>query len=118
MPRASRITVSFPAPLLAFVDDYASRHAPSRSEVIGQAVKAFQDAELALAYRAAGEEPQNDWAGRALGVRARDDGRDMTQELLDERRAEAQVEGWRVAPAPIQGVPDVYTVYTDEEVSP
>lgn len=30
----------------------------------------------------------------ALGSLARDDGRDMTQELLDERRAEARAKGW------------------------
>lgn len=30
----------------------------------------------------------------ALGSLARDDGRDMTQELLDERRAEARSKGW------------------------
>jgi AbrB family transcriptional regulator, stage V sporulation protein T len=30
----------------------------------------------------------------ALGSLARDDGRDMTQELLDERRAEAKAKGW------------------------
>ncbi|WP_407540958.1 AbrB/MazE/SpoVT family DNA-binding domain-containing protein [Deinococcus radiomollis] len=29
-----------------------------------------------------------------LGSLARDDGRDMTQELLDERRAEARAKGW------------------------
>jgi Arc/MetJ-type ribon-helix-helix transcriptional regulator len=78
MPRASRITVSLPAPLLAFVDDYASRHEMNRSEVIVQAVQAFQ-ARLIDA---------------ATGSLARDDGRDMTQELLDERRAKAQNKGW------------------------
>lgn len=30
----------------------------------------------------------------AVGMLARDDGRDMTQELLDERRQEAQAKGW------------------------
>ena len=78
MPGASQITVSLPAPLLAFVDDYAKRHQTDRNEVIVQAVKAFQ-ARLIDA---------------ALGSLARDDGRDMTQELLDERQAEAQNKGW------------------------
>ncbi|WP_424950721.1 hypothetical protein [Deinococcus sp.] len=60
MPRDSHITVSLPAPLLAFVDDYASCHTTDRNEVIVQAVKAFQDAELARSYRESGAEMQAD----------------------------------------------------------
>ena len=78
MPRVSQITVSLPAPLLAFVDECASRHQTDRNEVIVQAVQALR-ARLIDA---------------ATGSLARDDGRDMTQELLDERRAEARDKGW------------------------
>ena len=84
MPRVSRITVSLPAPLLAFVDEYASRHRTDRNEVIQLTIQALQ-ARLSDA---------------ATGNLARDDGRDMTQELLDERRAEAQDRGWWVKMPP------------------
>ncbi len=58
MSRASQITVSLPAPLLAFVDEYASHHQMNRNEVIVQAVKVFQDAGLARAHRESGPEMQ------------------------------------------------------------
>ena len=60
------------------MDDYASRHQTDRNEVMVQALQALR-AELIDA---------------ATGSLARDDGRDMTQELLDERRAEARAKGW------------------------
>ena len=51
MTRAEKVTISLPAPLLSFVTQYQESHHLSRSEVIQEAIKAFQDAELARSYR-------------------------------------------------------------------
>lgn len=51
MTRAEKVTVSLPAPLLSFVTQYQQSHNLSRSEVMQQALAAFQAAELARAYR-------------------------------------------------------------------
>ena len=56
MTRAEKVTVSLPSPLLSFVSQYQQQHRLSRSEVIQQALQAFQDAELARAYRESGAE--------------------------------------------------------------
>ncbi|WP_425145981.1 ribbon-helix-helix domain-containing protein [Deinococcus sp.] len=60
MTRAEKVTISLPAPLLDFVTQYQESRRMSRSEVIQQAVKSLQDAELARAYREAGAEMQAD----------------------------------------------------------
>lgn len=60
MTRAEKVTISLPAPLLDFVTQYQVSQHLSRSEVIQQAVKSFQDSELARAYREAGAEMQAD----------------------------------------------------------
>jgi len=60
MTRAEKVTISLPAPLLDFVTQYQASQHLSRSEVIQQAVKSFQDSELARAYREAGAEMQAD----------------------------------------------------------
>ena len=60
MTRAEKVTVSLPSPLLSFVSQYQQQHHLSRSEVIQQALQAFQDAELARAYRESGAEMTQD----------------------------------------------------------
>ena len=56
MTKAEKVTVSLPPPLVAFVESYQVAHKLSRSEVIQQALSAFQAAELAQAYRDAAAE--------------------------------------------------------------
>ena len=56
MTRAEKVTISLPAPLLAFLSDYQARQHLSRSEVIQQAIRTLQEADLARAYRDAGAE--------------------------------------------------------------
>lgn len=60
MTRAEKVTISLPAPLLSFVARYQESHHLSRSEVVQQALKTLQEAELARAYQEAGAEMQTD----------------------------------------------------------
>ncbi|MDB5044046.1 MAG: hypothetical protein JWQ08_96 [Deinococcus sp.] len=60
MTRAEKVTVSLPTPLLSFVTAYQESHHLSRSEVVQQALQAFQEAELARAYRESAAEMQAD----------------------------------------------------------
>ena len=56
-----RFTVSLPPDLAIFIEQYQKNHAiQNRSQVIASSLRAFQEAELAAAYRAHALEWQTD----------------------------------------------------------
>jgi Arc/MetJ-type ribon-helix-helix transcriptional regulator len=55
--RSEKFSVSVPSDLARFVEEYRATHnLDSRSEVIAKALERLREEELALEYRAAGEE--------------------------------------------------------------
>ncbi|GAB1542075.1 hypothetical protein NUACC21_47490 [Scytonema sp. NUACC21] len=60
--QVEKISVSLPASLVKFVEDYKSLHQKkSRSEVIEEAVKLLREQELEKAYREANQEIDETW---------------------------------------------------------
>ncbi|MDD2774594.1 MAG: hypothetical protein PHU06_01420 [Gallionella sp.] len=59
---AEKLSVSIPAGLVGFIEQYRATHAlKSRSQVIGAALELLRQRELETAYLAASQEVDADW---------------------------------------------------------
>jgi len=59
---AEKLSVSLPAGLVGFIEQYRSAHAlKSRSQVIGEALELLRQRELEMAYREASQEIDTDF---------------------------------------------------------
>lgn len=59
---AEKLSVSLPAGLVAFIEQYRTAHAlKSRSQVIGEALELLRQQEMEVAYREASQETDTDF---------------------------------------------------------
>jgi Arc/MetJ-type ribon-helix-helix transcriptional regulator len=75
----SKFSVSLPAELASFLEQYQKEHGGSRSEVIAKGLTKLREAELEKAYRAHTEEWQNDPDRDFWDAAAIDDGLDANE---------------------------------------